>query len=83
MDDDKTIICKDCDTPFVWSAGEQAFFKSKNFTEVPKRCKPCRTIRRAQQAQLAAEERRPWDAAAEDRASVARRDKYAAQRGEQ
>lgn len=38
---DKMLICEDCNSQFVFDAGEQAFFKSKGFTE-PKRCPKCR-----------------------------------------
>lgn len=38
---DKMLVCEDCRSNFVFDAGEQAFFKSKGFTE-PKRCPKCR-----------------------------------------
>lgn len=38
---DKKIICKDCGTEFVFTAGEQEFYAQKGLTE-PKRCKECR-----------------------------------------
>ena len=28
---DKTLICKDCGTSFVWTEGEQDFYKEKGF----------------------------------------------------
>ena len=37
--------CSDCKEPFTISPGEQKFFNDKGFA-LPKRCKPCRTIRR-------------------------------------
>jgi CxxC-x17-CxxC domain-containing protein len=40
--DDMTILCIDCDSDFVWSAGEQAFFRDKNLLNPPKRCKQCK-----------------------------------------
>jgi len=43
---DKQLFCVDCGCPFIWSAPEQAFFKSKGFNTIPKRCKPCRDYRR-------------------------------------
>jgi DNA-directed RNA polymerase subunit RPC12/RpoP len=43
---DKNLICIDCGAPFVWNAGEQAFFASKRFETTPKRCPDCRKIRR-------------------------------------
>lgn len=42
---DKELICKDCGTPFVFSAGEQDFFKKNDYQE-PKRCLKCRRLRK-------------------------------------
>ncbi len=39
---DTTIDCIDCSDEFVWTAGEQAFFRDKNLENPPKRCKPCK-----------------------------------------
>jgi hypothetical protein len=47
---DKTIKCKDCGTDFVFSAGEQKFFKAKKLANEPKRCKPCRAKKKEQKA---------------------------------
>ena len=43
--EDKEITCKDCGRHFVFSIGEQEFYKSKNFLE-PKRCRQCAKKRR-------------------------------------
>lgn len=43
---DKTLRCVDCGAPFVFSAGEQAYFTSKEIPP-PKRCKACRQHRKA------------------------------------
>lgn len=44
---DRTIICVDCQRPFIFTAGEQAFFASKRPPLTPpKRCKACRDYRR-------------------------------------
>lgn len=48
--EDKNLQCSDCGTSFVFSAGEQAFFESKGYTNTPKRCPSCREARRAQRA---------------------------------
>ena len=40
--EDLDIECIDCREPFVWTAGEQAFYRSKGLTNPPKRCKPCK-----------------------------------------
>ncbi len=42
MYQDRTIICRDCAEPFVFSAGEQAFFASKGLEHDPQRCPSCR-----------------------------------------
>lgn len=44
---DREITCKDCKTPFTFTAGEQQFFAERQFSD-PVRCKPCRDYRKAQ-----------------------------------
>ena len=39
---DKTLLCRDCNNEFVWTAGEQEFFASKGFNNPPSRCVDCR-----------------------------------------
>lgn len=39
---DKTLTCIDCGKDFIFTAGEQAFYKEKKLTNDPKRCKECR-----------------------------------------
>ena len=39
---DRTLTCSECQQDFVWTAGEQDFFRQKGFQQ-PKRCKNCRT----------------------------------------
>jgi len=43
---DKTIVCKDCGTEFVFTAGEQEFYAEKGFQNEPVRCKECRIARK-------------------------------------
>ena len=43
---DKTITCRDCGTPFVFTAGEQEFYASKGFINEPTRCPTCRQARK-------------------------------------
>ena len=43
--DDATILCIDCAGDFVWTAGEQIFFRDKNLKNPPKRCKPCKKLK--------------------------------------
>ena len=43
---DKTLVCKDCGTEFLFTEGEQAFYAEKGFTNEPTRCAPCRKARK-------------------------------------
>ena len=43
--EDKEIVCKLCGKTFVFTVGEQEFYKSKNFPD-PKCCKKCAKKRR-------------------------------------
>ncbi|HOQ07835.1 MAG TPA: zinc-ribbon domain-containing protein [Clostridiales bacterium] len=45
---DKTLVCKDCRQEFVFTEGEQAFYKEKGFENEPQRCPECRRARKAQ-----------------------------------
>jgi CxxC-x17-CxxC domain-containing protein len=42
---DKVLNCIDCGREFVFTAGEQIFFRDKNFKNEPKRCKNCKSRR--------------------------------------
>lgn len=42
---DRVIVCVDCNKDFVYSESEQRYFVSRGLIE-PKRCQPCRAIRR-------------------------------------
>lgn len=44
---DKTIACKECGQDFVFTAGEQEFYKEKGFDNEPTRCKDCRAKKKA------------------------------------
>lgn len=46
---DKTLTCKDCGSEFVFTEGEQAFYKEKGFENEPQRCPNCRAAKKAQQ----------------------------------
>jgi len=50
MFEDKTLVCKDCGSEFVFTAGEQAFYAEKGFQNEPTRCKACRSARKASRA---------------------------------
>lgn len=43
--DDRLLTCSDCNSQFVFTAGEQLFFHDKQFKNDPKRCKPCKSRR--------------------------------------
>ena len=44
---DKTLVCVDCNSEFVFTAGEQDFYAQKGFTNPPTRCPTCRAARKA------------------------------------
>ncbi|MDF2674781.1 MAG: cytochrome [Clostridiales bacterium] len=48
---DKTLVCKDCQKEFVFTEGEQAFYKEKGFENEPQRCPDCRRARKAERRQ--------------------------------
>jgi len=43
---DRVLECADCHGTFVFTAGEQAFYQERGFSE-PRRCPSCRSARRA------------------------------------
>lgn len=43
--EDKVIVCRDCGSEFVFTAGEQEFFSERGFMD-PVRCPACRSQRR-------------------------------------
>ncbi|MNM33743.1 MULTISPECIES: zinc-ribbon domain-containing protein [Clostridium] len=45
---DKTIVCRDCGKDFVFTEGEQAFYKEKGFDNEPVRCVDCRRAKKQQ-----------------------------------
>ena len=42
---DKVLKCSECNSEFVFTAGEQMFFADKGFKNEPKRCKACKAKR--------------------------------------
>lgn len=52
--EDKAIHCIDCSTNFVWTVGEQAFFRDKKLQNPPKRCKECKQAKNERLAAIAA-----------------------------
>lgn len=47
MYEDKTLVCKECGSEFVFTAGEQEFYAERGFENEPKRCRACRDAKRA------------------------------------
>jgi CxxC-x17-CxxC domain-containing protein len=51
---DRSIMCVDCNEPFIWTAGEQVFFHDKGLQNEPKRCKPCKQAKNDRLAAISA-----------------------------
>jgi CxxC-x17-CxxC domain-containing protein len=45
---DKNLNCSDCGNAFTFSAGEQEEFRSRGYTNEPKRCPECRQARKSE-----------------------------------
>jgi len=43
---DKTLTCRECGAHFVFTIGEQEFFRSRGLENEPARCPDCRAARR-------------------------------------
>lgn len=48
---DKELTCLDCGREFTFTTGEQQYFWAKGLSE-PKRCKPCRMLRKRSLASI-------------------------------
>lgn len=46
---DRTLTCRDCGQAFTFTAGEQAFYAERGYSE-PQRCPGCRATRKAQRS---------------------------------
>ena len=46
--EDRTLVCKDCGNEFIFTVGEQEFYKEKGFDNDPVRCPDCRRARKQQ-----------------------------------
>jgi|SRR5581483_10187467 len=55
--DDKVLLCADCGGEFVFTAGEQEFFRIKQFKNDPKRCPECKVKRATRGFKVHAETR--------------------------
>lgn len=51
--EDRTIRCIDCGKDFVWTVGEQVFFRDKQLQNPPKRCKECKQAKNERLAAIA------------------------------
>jgi CxxC-x17-CxxC domain-containing protein len=51
---DTSIHCIDCGRDFIWTAGEQQFFRDKGLQNPPKRCKECKQAKNERLAAIAA-----------------------------
>jgi CxxC-x17-CxxC domain-containing protein len=51
--EDKSIDCKDCGEPFIFTAGEQGFYLEKGLLNQPQRCPACREQRRREREEAA------------------------------
>ncbi len=51
---DTNILCIDCGNDFVWTVGEQAFFRDKGLKNCPKRCRNCKQAKNERIASVAA-----------------------------
>ena len=45
---DKTLTCRDCGNEFVFTEGEQEFYKEKGFENEPTRCPAFRKAKKQQ-----------------------------------
>jgi CxxC-x17-CxxC domain-containing protein len=52
--EDKSILCIDCSRYFIWTSGEQVFFRDKQLQNPPKRCKECKQAKNERIAAIAA-----------------------------
>jgi CxxC-x17-CxxC domain-containing protein len=50
---DRSITCIDCSKEFIWTVGEQIFFRDKQLLNPPKRCKECKSAKNERLAAIA------------------------------
>jgi CxxC-x17-CxxC domain-containing protein len=48
---DRQLECRECGRPFIFSAGEQQFFRAKGLQNDPGRCPECRAAYKARSGQ--------------------------------
>jgi DNA-directed RNA polymerase subunit RPC12/RpoP len=49
--EDRKITCRDCGKEFVFTEGEQEFYREKGFENDPVRCPECRRARKVEKNQ--------------------------------
>ncbi len=52
--EDVIISCIDCGKDFIWTAGEQKFYRDKELQNPPKRCKECKQAKNERISAIAA-----------------------------
>ena len=52
--EDKSISCIDCEKDFIWTDGEQKFYRDKGLQNPPKRCKECKQAKNERISSIAA-----------------------------
>jgi len=50
--EDKILTCMECQKKFIFTKGEQEFYASRGFDNIPTRCKECRDRRRKEKLVL-------------------------------
>ncbi|MDA8217212.1 MAG: zinc-ribbon domain containing protein [Dehalococcoidales bacterium] len=56
---DKTLKCRECGCTFVFTVGEQTFFREKGLMNEPQRCPTCRAARRRERSGAGPREMHP------------------------
>lgn len=41
--EDINLVCRECNSDFIWTVGEQQFFHDRKLKNTPKRCQECRS----------------------------------------
>jgi len=44
--EDRSLVCRECGAPFIFTAQEQEFFQSRRLEHEPTRCPECRASRK-------------------------------------
>jgi len=48
---DQTLYCRDCNSEFIFTVGEQEFYASRGLTNTPSRCPECRAAQKQTRGQ--------------------------------